>query len=166
MKMKHLVLLAVVFVFYTISGKIIAQQFPVIRDSINSQIIDEKRYLEIILPEDYDSKSDVKYEVVYLLDGEWNINLVPFIHGFARSEDFLPHTIFVGFPNTYLNGVNQRDRDFLPANAADKFLEFLEKEVIPFVENKYPANGERTLFGHSYGGLFVTYTLFKQTKTF
>jgi predicted alpha/beta superfamily hydrolase len=149
--------MAVLIAILTFSSLIVAQETPVIKDSIYSEALQEKRFLDIVLPENFSKTSDEKYEVIYLLDGEWNINLVPYIHHFAQQEGFLPQAIFVGLPNTYLNGVNQRDRDFLPVNSANKFFDFLKKEVIPYIEKKYPANGERTLFGHSYGGLFVAY---------
>jgi len=42
---------------------------------------------------------------------------------------------------------------------ADNFSKFIENELIPFVENKYPVTNFRTLIGHSYGGLFTVYTL-------
>ncbi|MBN1396759.1 MAG: chitobiase/beta-hexosaminidase C-terminal domain-containing protein [Bacteroidetes bacterium] len=143
-----------------------AQGSAVVRDSLYSEALQEKRYLEILLPDKYEQKAGEKYEVIYLLDGEWNINLVPFIHRFAQQENYLPPAIFVGLPNTYNNGVNQRDRDFLPANGADKFLDFLRKEVIPYIGKKYSTNGDRTLFGHSYGGLFVAYTFLTDHRLF
>jgi predicted alpha/beta superfamily hydrolase len=160
------VLMGVVLYLMEFSSTVTAQGFPIIRDSLFSNALQEKRFLDIVLPDSSLQKPGEKYEVIYLLDGEWNINLVPFIHRFAAQEGFLPPAIFVGLPNTYLNGANQRDRDFLPVNAADKFLNFLRKEVIPYIEKKYPANGERTLFGHSYGGLFVGYTFLTDPQLF
>jgi predicted alpha/beta superfamily hydrolase len=160
------VLIGIVLYLMEFSNIVTAQGFPLIRDSLYSDALQEKRFLEIVLPENFLQKPDEKYEVIYLLDGEWNINLVPFIHRFTEQEGYLPPAIFVGLPNTYLNGANQRDRDFLPANSANKFLDFLKKEVIPYIEKKYPVNGERTLFGHSYGGLFVAYTFLTDHQLF
>jgi len=160
------VLIGTVLYLMEFSNIAAAQGFPVIRDSLYSEALQEQRFLDIVLPENFKQAPDKKYEVIYLLDGEWNINLIPFIHRFTQQEGYLPPAIFVGLPNTYLNGVNQRDRDFLPVNGANKFLDFLEKEVIPYIEKKYPANGERTLFGHSYGGLFVGYTFLTAPQLF
>jgi predicted alpha/beta superfamily hydrolase len=158
--------IAMVLLVTMFSNKAAAQGFTIIRDSLYSEALQEKRYLDIILPENFSQKSGEKYEVVYILDGEWNINHVPYTHRFLSQEGFIPPAIFVGLPNTYLKGVNQRDRDFLPANGASKFLEFLKKEVIPTIEKKYPVNAERTLFGHSYGGLFVGYTYLTEPQLF
>ena len=50
--------------------------------------------------------------------------------------------------------------------SADKFIEFIEKELIPFIENKYPATDYRTLIGHSYGGLFTINALINHSYVF
>jgi predicted esterase len=50
---------------------------------------------------------------------------------------------------------------------AEKFLSFIKKEAIPFVESKYRADkNNRTLAGHSFGGLFILYALFTETELF
>jgi predicted alpha/beta superfamily hydrolase len=53
-----------------------------------------------------------------------------------------------------------------PFGAADKFLSFLEKELIPFVEGKFRTSGYRTLSGNSRGGLFVLYSLMEKPDLF
>ncbi|MBN1782643.1 chitobiase/beta-hexosaminidase C-terminal domain-containing protein [bacterium] len=166
MKNTNSIWMCAVLLVCRFSGLAVAQEFSTIRDSVYYEAQKEQRILEIILPQNYDPESKEKYEVIYILDGEWNINLLPYIHGFARSEGFVPPAIFVGLPNVYPDGQNQRDRDFLPVNAADDFLSFIEKDVIPTIEKKYPASGERTLFGHSYGGLFVTYAFLTKPEVF
>ena len=65
-------------------------------------------------------------------------------------------------------------RDFTPvpfegnptSGGADKFLEFMEKELIPFVEENYQAQSFKTLFGHSLCGMFAVYTLFEKPEMF
>lgn len=50
---------------------------------------------------------------------------------------------------------------------ANLFLDFLENDVIEFVENKYPnLNKRRGLLGHSFGGLFGFYTLQNRPELF
>lgn len=50
---------------------------------------------------------------------------------------------------------------------AEKFYSFIEQELIPAIENKYPVNTEcRTLLGHSLGGYFALWCSFTQTKKF
>lgn len=48
-----------------------------------------------------------------------------------------------------------------------KFLGFIKKELIPFVESKYRiSKTDRAIFGYSLGGLFSLYCLFESPETF
>jgi len=50
---------------------------------------------------------------------------------------------------------------------ADAFLEFLQQEAIPFIEEHYRVSTtDRALAGYSLSGLFVLYTFFKAPGTF
>jgi predicted alpha/beta superfamily hydrolase len=53
------------------------------------------------------------------------------------------------------------------SGGAERFLECLREEVIPFIEENYRASSSsRSLAGHSYGGLFTLYALFQSPETF
>ncbi len=151
-----------------------AQQNEIISDSIFSNVLNEYRSVKVILPDNYNSETEKKFEVIYLTDGEWVVNLLPFIYKFAQDEQYVPPVIIVALPNTYLNKANQRDRDFLPVHVpspaisggADKFISFLKDELRPYIDRKYRTNGTNSLYGHSYGGLFVMYTLLTEPQSF
>jgi predicted alpha/beta superfamily hydrolase len=160
------------FTFWLNNG--FAQDLTEIKDSIYSDILKEQRSLKIFLPETFKPGSAEKYEVIYLLDGEWLTGLFPFIYKFTRNENYIPNLILVALPNTYIDKANQRDKDFLPVHVpdntlsggADKFIAFLKNELIPYIDKTYPTNGINTLYGHSYGGLFVMYTLLTSPQLF
>ena len=143
-----------------------SQENQILKDSLFSKNLNEERILDIFIPGKEMAGSRSQFEVIYLLDGEWNFQKGNFIHDFTRTENFIPPAIIVAVRNNYVDGQNQRDRDFLPENGADAFISFLKEELIPFVEKKYPANGERTLYGHSSGGLFVGYTFLNHPDLF
>lgn len=159
--------LCVIAVMFCQLTAIAAQDNPVISDSIFSKVLNEERSIKIILPDTYKPGSSERYEVIYLTDGEWVSELFPFIYRFAKGENYVPPVIIVAVPNTYINGANQRDRDFLPVHVdsppisggAEKFISFLKDELIPYIDKEFPTNGTNSLYGHSYGGLFVMYTL-------
>jgi predicted alpha/beta superfamily hydrolase len=50
--------------------------------------------------------------------------------------------------------------------AGDKFLSFIEKELIPFIDSHYRTSGYRALSGNSRGGLFVLYSLMESPNLF
>lgn len=74
-----------------------------------------------------------------------------------RSRDFIPT-------------VNKQGNILLPAKVnkgrAENFYNFLSTELIPLINKKYNVNNSRTLLGHSLGGLFVFYCLFKNEHLF
>ena len=126
------------------------------------------------MPETYKPGSTERYEVIYITDGEWGTNLFSYIYGFAQGEHYVPPVIIVGIPNRYMGEANQRDRDFLPVHIAQpaisggagEFLTFIKNELIPYVDKKYPTNGTNSIYGHSYGGLFVLYALLAEPNLF
>jgi hypothetical protein len=50
---------------------------------------------------------------------------------------------------------------------AKQFLQFIHQELVPVIESEYRADmADRTLLGHSWGGLFALYALFHQPGLF
>jgi predicted alpha/beta superfamily hydrolase len=98
--------------------------------------------------------------VIYALDGEtWFQTLT----GIVTSAD-LPVIVIA------IHTAGQRNRDFVPTNSCtsngggqERYLDFLRKELLPFVEkNVGGASGRRILFGHSHGGSFVLSALLSE----
>ena len=143
-------------------------------DSIHSEVLNESREIYIQLPDNYNPKTNKKYPVAYILDGEMFLPTVSNVHDFY-SGGFFPEMVLVGISNS-----KNRTRDLttskiktkygMPFNQengeAENFLKFIGKELIPFIESKYAVTNYRTLIGHSYGGLFTIYTLINSPKLF
>jgi len=141
-----------------------------------SEIIEDDFYLYISLPNDYD-KSDKKYPVMYLLDGDVAFGMAASIARYLQFGNTIPELIVVGIGYGALkkNEGNMRSRDYTVSSkrgrsgtgGAPKFREFLKEELIPYIENAYrtkPSN--RTINGYSLGGLFAIYTLFTEPGLF
>ncbi len=47
-----------------------------------------------------------------------------------------------------------------------KFRQFLGEELIPFIDRTFRTTGKRVLVGHSYGGLFASWTLHTAPELF
>lgn len=138
-------------------------------DSLNSSVLKEKRFIEVILPDHIKLGSTEKYDVLYILDGgNYNTAMINQIQQYLQAEKYIPPTIIIS-----VIGID-RSKDFTPtkgngyatSGGADQFLEFLKTELIPFVNKKYPSNGDNTIWGHSLGGLFVIHTLLHQPNLF
>ncbi len=164
--MKNKTLLFLVLNLVVISAA--AQDLPGKKDSIQSAVLNEKRILQVVVPEKYKAGSKDTYDVLYVLDGEGNTKLITDIQHFIESESYMPPAIIVGVLNT------DRNRDFLPTHVsntstsggAGKFLQFFKDELIPYINKTYPSNGSNTLFGHSFGGVFVSYALITAPQLF
>ncbi len=152
------------------------QQDIVIGQSVNlhSEILNENRKLDIYLPKDY-QESDKTYPVLYLLDSDYN-----FKHAVGTAEYLflnrrIPQMIIVGIRNTRRNRdlspdspeLSKEERDRLGIiGGADNFMAFLDKELKPHIDKNYKSAPFDVIVGHSLGGLFNTYTFFKQPDLF
>ncbi|WP_257710719.1 alpha/beta hydrolase-fold protein [Gramella sp. MT6] len=152
------------------------QQDIVIGQSVNihSEILDENRKLDIYLPEDYE-ESDKTYPVLYLLDSDYNFKHAVGTAEYLYRNRRIPQMIIVGIRNTHRNRdlspdspeLSQEERDRMGvAGAADNFMTFIDKELIPHIMENYKAAPYEIIVGHSRGGLFNTYTFFKQPGLF
>ena len=73
----------------------------------------------------------------------------------------MPEVIVVGVTNTDRTRdlSPSRDPNFPTSGGADRFLDFFEKELVPFVESGYRTAPFRIFAGHSAGGLFALHAM-------
>lgn len=143
-------------------------------ESLYSELMQEERKLDIHLPQNYDTTKKT-YPVLYLLDSYYNFKHVVGTVEYLILNRKIPDLIIVGIRNT------NRSRDLTPdaseigeyhqkrlgtTAGADAFLSFIEKELIPHIEDNYRASPYRILEGHSLGGLFCVYTIFQKPELF
>ncbi len=80
-----------------------------------------------------------------------------------RDLDYTPPSP-PGTPETYLDGRPYPPR---PGGGADKFFDFLEKDLKPLIEKEFPIDRTRqTLAGNGYGALFALHVLFTRPASF
>lgn len=130
-------------------------------DSLFSEVLNEQREILVHVPEKMEEGK--KYPVIYVLDGTGHFYTVTGILKLLEKWN-LPKSIVVGIPNT------DRIRDFTPTHVAFQrgrksetsggalnFIKFIDEELKPYVQSKYPIDTMSTIIGHSTGGLFVLY---------
>lgn len=140
----------------------------------------------IALPGSYFT-TEKTYPVVYMLDAYSSFGIMVQMARLLAFDKELPEVIIVGISSE--RGSKEfnysRARDFTPtqiqpeklpeeyrstfpvSGGAEKFLGFIKDELIPYVESNYRFSpGDRTIEGHSLGGLFVFYSLFKEPSLF
>ena len=72
-----------------------------------------------------------------------------------RKRDFT-------FPTT----VERHKKDFPTSGKSETFINFIEKELQPFISSNYKINNTKTIIGQSLGGLLATEILYKKPELF
>lgn len=132
---------------------------------IHSELLKENRTCLVSLPESYHeaSEADREYPVLILLDGAVHFKaaqgVIHFMSAPGPGNRFMPETIIVAIENI------DRERDFTHTRiktvrentmgGGKNFLNFIEKELLPYIDEHYRTTPNRTLAGHSLGGLFT-----------
>jgi predicted alpha/beta superfamily hydrolase len=147
----------------------------VIETKIHSAALSEDRSVIIHLPGNYSKDTSQRLPVMYVLDGTSQDQHTADKVAVLSDAGLIPKAIVVGLPNTRGNRERDQTPPFMrrnvddeksPYGAGDKFLTFIEKELIPFIDSSYRTSSYRTLSGNSRGALFVWYSLMERPELF
>ncbi|WP_417655174.1 alpha/beta hydrolase [Pseudoalteromonas atlantica] len=151
--------------------------------TINSSVLNESRKVFIRLPINYDPKR--AYPLIIKTDGNFNLDTWDKALTKQAKSEKGDKAILVSIPNLFFT--DTRNRDLVPPYArqdvntqartenetliepngeADKFLAFIETELLPYLSVKYKLSNNRVLSGFSAGGSFVLYTLHTKPELF
>ena len=147
--------------------------------SIQSKILKEKLHVDIFLPKSYFTDKKKIFPIVLITDSEYNFGGVSYIARRLIKNKDIPEVILVGisYNTDYEDFYKKRARDLTPfkhstkrfpkAGQAELFISFLNTELFNEVKKRYRVNLEdKTLYGHSFGGLFGSYILLKHPQMF
>jgi hypothetical protein len=120
------------------------------------------------LPENYDRSK--KYPVIFLLDANFY---------FSRVSDSIermsmqPILVGIGYKDfAVMDSLRERDYTYPPmfkvvsniTGGGKQFYSFLAEELINQVTSRYSISDQRCLMGHSLGGYFVLYALYRDLQ--
>jgi predicted alpha/beta superfamily hydrolase len=143
-------------------------------DRLHSEVLGEDRRLNVFLPPGYQGSSE-RFPVVYVLDGSAHEDYfhVAGLLDFLATYGVMPGSIVIGISNV------NRQRDFTTpttdekdlvgvpiSGGADRFVRFLEAELIPYVNSHYRTTASSTIIGQSLGGLLATKVLLEKPGLF
>ena len=146
-------------------------------EEIVSKELGEKRILNIYLPEGYKQNDTIKYPVVYLLDGSADEDFIHVV-GLYQFNNFpwinrVPKSIIVGIANidrkrdfTFATTIAADIKRYPSSGKSERFINFIEKELQPYIQNKYKTTSSKTIIGQSLAGLLATEILFKKPTLF
>lgn len=82
-----------------------------------------------------------------------------------RARDYIPIKIHTGKEDFEGGDAEYKGLAAL-TGGSEKFKEFIEKELIPYIDRSYRTTKERALSGHSQGGLFTTWMMLNYPSIF
>lgn len=159
---KQLILILITFIF---SSSLYSQIRPNKmnignRFHIISSSLEEEREFQVYLPATYYFSDKNNYPVIYLLDGDYNFHYVTgLVELLSNVSGKVPECIIVGIADKgakkYRNNCTPNQIKERNGNA-NNYMNFIQNELKPFVQNKFRTANFDILIGHSIGGLFVT----------
>jgi len=159
--------------------------FPLsVVDTLFSEELNEKRIINVYLPQGYTEETAEHYPVIYVPDGGTEEDFIHIV-GLVRYNnqpwiDRFPKSIVVGIENTdrrrdfsfavenlgFVERMGFKKEQFTQYGGSAKYIAFLEKELQPFIEKKYRTTDTRTIIGESFAGLLATEILLKHRHLF
>ncbi|KZN43956.1 alpha/beta hydrolase-fold protein [Pseudoalteromonas luteoviolacea] len=158
------VILTALLFLLSMSSGLAAEQLNITK-TLSSKILSEQRTVTILLPDSYYTNEQKVFPVLYRLDGKENIPLESAVLNKLHRSGAAPEMIIVAIENT------DRARDLAPTvnydprgpvgvgGGGDKFLDFIEKELIPEVNRTFRTHDFKVFSGASIGGLLVLHAM-------
>lgn len=189
---KYLLLLVILFTnnsFAQISSRQVdkiaqmTEQLPVnyigsvdVRYLISSEVNSTFKLI-IDLPHSYNESEDI-YPIMILTDAYGASGIAQSTFDCLTLWKTIPEVIVIGidYPYTDMTQLQRyRFRDMMPTHVegyepsgdADKFINFIEKELFPYIQNNYRVDTtDRAFYGHSAGGNLGSHILLEKPYLF
>ncbi len=144
--------------------------------SIRSSILGQTRKVNIATPPSFSSTGpERRYPVIIVFDGEFAFSRTVAAAQYLAAAGQIPEAIVVAIENLS-DSPRDRVRDLTPPGLSvsgssrnengDKFLDFIEKELLPATTAQFRGGAPAILVGHSSGGVLVTYAAATRPSTF
>ncbi len=139
---------------------------------IASAIMKETRRILVVLPASYSqSAPERRYPVTVVVDGEYLISAVATVSDELTRNGQIPESVILGIENIggadFQASNNKRVYDLTPPGLSvsgsnlnqggDRFLDFIEKELLPAMDRQFRTAAPRIFVGLSSGGILATY---------
>jgi len=181
-KLFEMVLILMVISFFSynnaLAKSIPADENPTLLfNRIFSESINDTLSIAVSLPASYYENNTKTYPVIYILDGNLYFDIFKSMVNIYTQTGWPYEVILVGigYKDIYeLAMLRSRDYTYPIADekygmsvsgGGDKFLTFLNKELLPDLDKKYRTDkSNRVLFGHSLSAYFVEYAFTENLK--
>ncbi len=159
-KMKKITIFSIFCAFITLKGYTQSEKEFIIGKTVEfeSKLLNKKEIVQIFLPEDYLENDEKRYPVIYIFDGNQFFQTVAGIIKSLSRDKIIPESIVVG--------VNpKRDYCFTKENI-ELYLDFISKELQPFIRNNYNSTFYNIAIANSLNGQIGLYELILNKNIF
>lgn len=139
---------------------------------MQSPLLGATRRIDVVLPPSWkESPPSRRYPVAVIFDGETTLPATAAAAGELMRNAMIPELILVAIANA--GGAQARVHDLTPPGLSvsgstlneggDRFLDFIEKELLPTLDRQLRGGEPRILVGHSSGAILATYAAATRT---
>lgn len=144
---------------------------------IHSRLLSQDRRIYIHVPQLDSAEKNKALPVLYLLDGENHFHILSAYIEYLRHWQVIPPMIVVGIisvdrvkdltpTNSLINFDGKVDSNYKTSGGNEQFLNFIQKELIPYMDANYITSPVKIFAGHSFGGLTVINCMLKRPDLF
>lgn len=161
--MKKIILLLGLCILSTIQGYSQLENI-----SVNSRILGENRGIKLQLPRNYDLDSKKTYPLIIVFDGDYLFEPVAGIVDYLSYWEEIPEVFVVGITQAgkRMDDGRYDTSDFLPISTGAQFYDFIELEVLKYMNENYNVGNFKVAVGHDYMANFINSFLFSSKSKF
>ncbi len=131
---------------------------------IHSRVLNQDRQIYINVPKLDSADIDKALPVLYLLDGENHFHILSAYIEYLGHWQVIPPIIVVGIvsvdrvkdltpTNSSINFDGKVTSNYKASGGNEQFLNFIQQELMPYMEANYKTSPFKIFAGHSFGGL-------------
>jgi len=134
-----------------------------------SKVLKQERRFMVDLPENYyDNK--LNYPTLYVVDGDFQFQHVSAIVKNMTRMGKIPPMIVIGIATQgnadYVYQTTWAIDNETDYGGTSLFYQYINRELVPHIDEHYRTNNNRILSGYSLGGLFTTYAMVQKNTPF
>jgi predicted alpha/beta superfamily hydrolase len=138
-------------------------------EKINSSYLNEQRYVDIYLPDNF-SENIIKTPLIVLLEGNELFDIVVSNVKYLSKIGYMPPAVVLGIRQDKLNQVYKdcevnKNQGYL-TDFSQNFMNFIVSEVIALISKKYGDPFLKIIIGKNYSANFINHFIFSPNPIF
>ena len=132
--------------------------------TIPSKVLSQERQIYIHVPKQDAASPNKTFPVLYLLDGENHFHILSAYIDYLSHYEIIPAIMVVGIiskdrrkdltpTKSTIDYFGKVDSTYSTSGGNEQFFQFIQTELMPYIETNYKAGSYKIFAGHSFGGI-------------